>query len=172
MISRINLRRGNGRHRWRSAENAPPQFMHKLVSCLVRFPRRDGRQYRGNKHGQSIITQRGFHSLRIFVSPRPTGFTQPAGRGGNFKPEGGERKKVTFMLPSPPTRYRSIEFATLSTPFFQLALWLSDVIALKSCFENTRGRETNIRDKKRFLGRLKLVDINRLDNRSKEKEER
>lgn len=96
-------------------------------------------------------------------------------RGGEeiLSPKGGKGKKSrSCSPPPPPTRYRSIEFATLSTPFFQLALWLSDVIALKSCFENTRGRETNIRDKKQFLGRLKLVDINRLDNRSKEKEER
>lgn len=110
------LRRGNGRHRWRSAEKTspplllPPQALYKLVPCLVRFPRRDTRgQYRGDKHGQSITNGASFPSLRIFVSPRgPPVFTATGGEG-NFKPEeGGRRKKVTLFFLSP--RYRSIEF--------------------------------------------------------------
>lgn len=147
MISRINLRRGNGRHRWRSAENAPPQFMHKLVPCLVRFPRRDGRQYRGNKHGQSIITQTGLPQLADFRVTAAYRFYATGGQGGGrgiLSPKGGKGKKSRSPPPLP-TRCRSIEFATLSTPFF-----LSTRALLVPCncveivFRECVGRETRI----------------------------
>lgn len=101
------LRRGNGRHRWRSAENVPPSPFHspslypglyKLVPCLVRFPRRDtGTISRGQTrpidyHGASRAC--GFSCHRGLPV-----FTQPAEREILSPRREGEEKKSRSCLP-------------------------------------------------------------------------
>lgn len=112
------------------------------------------------RHGDNIAgtntanrLPRGFPSLRIFVSPRPTGFYATGGEG-NFKPEeGGRRKKVTF-LPPPLPRYRSIEFATLSYVGGGLGYIIALKISFRECaYRTLSAKRNNARDKKQFLGR-------------------
>lgn len=92
------------------------------------------------RHGDNIAgtntanrLPRGFPSLRIFVSPRPTGFYATGGEG-NFKPEeGGRRKKVTFL--PPPSHDIDRSNLQLFPPF--LRRWRTRIY---NCVENIVSR--------------------------------
>lgn len=157
------LRRGNGRHRWRSAENVPPSPFHspslypglyKLVPCLVRFPRRDtGTISRGQTrpidyHGASRAC--GFSCHRGLPV-----FTQPAEREILSPRREGEEKKSRSCLP-PPTI--SIDRICNSFHLSYVGGGLGYIIALKISFRECAYRtlsekRNNARDKKQFLGR-------------------